>query len=58
MDVFESEGESVHSDKEPELKRDKAWIMEQITKDKFEGYYMTWKSGMTEEVPRISPYDF
>lgn len=57
MDFFEAEEESSSLDVKPEFRRDKAWVMEQITKDKFQKYYMTSELGLSDEAYQISTYD-
>ncbi|KAG9188151.1 hypothetical protein G6011_02074 [Alternaria panax] len=41
-----------------DLKRDKAYVMKEITKDKFKIYFAAWKAGQTDAVARqrICPY--
>ncbi|KAL1795214.1 hypothetical protein ACET3X_007030 [Alternaria dauci] len=42
-----------------ELHRDKKWVMKQITKEKFQEYYLAWTLRQAENVKvhQISPYD-
>lgn len=59
MRFFEEEVQGIHSDGQLSLKRDKEWVMKQINKEKFQGYYVAWKLRQSEntKVQQISPYD-
>ncbi|KAI4678566.1 hypothetical protein J4E81_010661 [Alternaria sp. BMP 2799] len=59
MEFFQHESETTYGGTEDEVQQGKARIMNEITKDKFEEYYVAWKSKQTDEVKKqqISPYD-
>jgi hypothetical protein len=59
MNFFEQEAESSSSDEKFGMKRDRAWVMRQITKEKFHEFYMTRNVMQTEEEKALllSPYD-
>ena len=58
-DFFQEKWESSHQGVEPEMQRSTAWVMQEITKAKFEDFYVDWKSRQSDEAKKqqISPYD-